>query len=53
MMMIAHKEGKERGKVKGEYGKISGEEEGNDDYGVMVKPSQQYVALCVKGLNGD
>ena len=38
MMMIApnsrsRKEGEERGKVKGEYGKTSGEEE-NADYGI-------------------
>ena len=40
MMMIApnscaHKGGKERGELKGEYGEIRGEEEGNADYGVQ------------------
>ena len=29
----ARKEGKERREVKGKYGRISGEEEGNADYG--------------------
>ena len=41
MMMIApnsgaRKGGKERVDVKGEYGRISGEEEGNADYGWMM-----------------
>ena len=27
---------------------IRGEQEGNADYGGMVQPSQQHVALCVK-----
>ena len=41
MMIIApnshaHKAGKERGEVKGEYGGVCGEEEGNVDYGGMV-----------------
>ena len=41
MMMItpnsrSRKEEKERGKVKGKYGRISREEEGNADYGGMV-----------------
>ena len=45
MMIIApnsraDKGNKERGEVKGEYGGISGEEEGNADYGEMVQPSQ-------------
>ena len=44
----ARKEVKERGKVKGEYERIWGEEEGIADYGGMVQPSQQHVALCVK-----
>ena len=35
--------------VKGEYGRIWGEEEGNADYGVVKQPSQQHVAPCVKG----
>ena len=33
---LKHKGGKKRGEVKGEYGKISGEELGNADYGGMV-----------------
>ena len=55
MMMInapnsrAHK-GKERGEVKGKYGGVCGEEEGNADYGEMMQPSQQHVAPCVKGV---
>ena len=54
MMMIidpnsrAHKGKKERGEVKGEYGGVCGEEEGNADYGGMMQPSQQHVAPCVK-----
>ena len=36
------------GEGEGGYGGISGEEEGNADYGVMVQPSQQHVAPCVK-----
>ena len=53
MMMIAansraHKEEKERGEVKREYGGVFREEEGNAEYGGMVKPSQQHVAPCVK-----
>ena len=44
------KGGKERGEVKGEYGGIEVEEEGNADYGGMVQPSQQYVAPYVKGV---
>ena len=39
----AHKGEKDRGKVKGEYGGICGEEEGSADYGGMVQPSQQHV----------
>ena len=44
MMMIAHnfrvrKVGKEIGEVKGEYGRIWGEKEGNADYAEMVEPS--------------
>ena len=42
---------KERGKVKGECGRIWGEEEeGNADYGGMVQPSQEHVAPCVKRI---
>ena len=53
VMMIAHnsrvrKRGKERGEVKGKYGRIRGEEEGNADYGGMVQPRQQHFAPCVK-----
>ena len=53
MMMIiasnsrAHEGKKERGEVKGEYGGVWGEKEGNADYGGMVQPSQQHVASCV------
>ena len=36
----ADKGEKERGEVKGEYGGILGEEEGNAGYGGLVKPSQ-------------
>ena len=36
--------------MKGEYGRIRGEEERNGDYGGMVQPSQQHVAPCVKGV---
>jgi len=46
----AHKGKKERGDVKGEYGGVCGEEEGNADYGGMVQPSQQHVAPFVKGV---
>ena len=53
MMMIASnsrasKGGKERTEVKTKYGTIWGEKEGNADYGVMVKPSQQHIAPRVK-----
>ena len=53
MMIIAptsraHKGGKERREVKGEYGGVWGEEEGNADYAGMVQPSQQHVAPCIK-----
>ena len=34
--------------MKGEYGGVCGEKEGNADYGGMVQPSQQHVAPCVK-----
>ena len=52
MMMIApnscaRKGEKERGEVKGEYGKIWGQEEGNADFVGMVQLSQQHVAPCV------
>ena len=46
----ARKGGKERGEVKGEYGRIWRAEDGNADYGGMVQPIQQYVAPCVKGI---
>ena len=55
MMMFApnsrtRKEGKKKGEVKGEYGRVSGEEEGNADYEGMVQPNQQHVPPCVKGV---
>ena len=43
-----HKGNKEKGEVKGEYGGVCGEEEGNADYGGMVQSSRQHVAPCVK-----
>ena len=46
----ARKGEKERGEVKEEYDGISREEKGNADYGEMVKPSQQHVPPCVKGV---
>ena len=46
----ARKGEKEREEVKGKYGGIWGEEEGNVDYGGMVQPSQQHVAPYVKGF---
>ena len=54
MMMInsnshAHKGKKERKEVKGKYGGVCGEEEGNADYGVMVRHSRKNVAPCEKG----
>ena len=36
--------------VKGEYEGIWEEEEGKADYEGMLQPSQQHVALCVKGI---
>ena len=54
MMMIispnsrAYKGKKEKGEMKGVYGGVSGEEEGNADYGGMVQPSPPQVAPCVK-----
>ena len=36
--------------MKGEYGEILGEEEGNADYEGMVQPGQQHVAPCIKGF---
>ena len=60
MMMIidpnsrAHKGKKERGEVKGEYGVVCVEEEGNADYGGIVQPSHSYVAPRIKkGFSGD
>ena len=44
----AHKGKKESGVVKGEYGGVCGEEEGNADYRRMAQPSQQHVAPRVK-----
>ena len=53
MMIIApnsraHKGKNERGEVKGEYGEVCGEEEGNADYEGMMKSSQQHVASCIQ-----
>ena len=36
--------------MKGEYGRISEEEDGNTDYGRIVQPSHKHVAPCVKGF---
>ena len=46
----ARKGRKKRREVKGVYGGIEWEEEGNVDYGGMVQPSQQHVAPCIKGV---
>ena len=43
----------EKSEVKGEYGGIWGEEEGDADYGGMVRPSQQDVAPYETGLSGE
>ena len=53
MMLIAPnsrapKEEKKSGVVKGEYGGIWGEEEGDADYGGMMQPNQKHVAPRVK-----
>ena len=52
MMMMATnsraREGKEE--VKGKYGGIWWEEEGNVNYGEMVQSSQQYVAPYITGV---
>ena len=37
-----------RGQVKGEYGSIGGEEEGNADYRGLVQPSQKHVTSYEK-----
>ena len=47
-MMIAYnsrarKAEKDRREMKGEYGRIRGEEERNADYGGKVQPSQEHV----------
>ena len=34
--------------MKGQYEGVCGEEEGNANYGEMMQPNQQHVALCVK-----
>ena len=44
----AYKEENEKGELKGGYGGIWRKEEGNADYGGMVRPSQQHVAPYVK-----
>ena len=53
MMIIApnsraYKGKKERVEVKGEYGRVCGEEEGNAVCGGMVQPNQQRAVPCVK-----
>ena len=48
----ARKEGEERGEVKWEYGRFSGEEEGDAGYGGMVQPSQQHVYNGLIGTRG-
>ena len=48
MMMIARNTHALMGGGERNYGKVLGEEEGNDDYGGMVQPSQQHVAPCLK-----
>ena len=51
MMMIApNSRAHKGGDVKGQYGRVWGEKEGNADYGGMVQPSQQHVAPCVKDV---
>ena len=47
-LTLVHIREREMGKVKGEYGGVCGEEEGNTDYGGMMQLSQQHVAPCVK-----
>ena len=39
--------------VKGEYGRIRGEEEGDADDGGLVPPSQQDVAPYEKGIGNE
>ena len=34
--------------MKGKYGGVCGETEGNADYGGMVQPSQKHVTPCAK-----
>ena len=58
MMMIAPnspagKEEKKRGKVKEEYRRIWGEEEGDADYRGMVRPSQQDATPYEKGFTRE
>ena len=45
----SHAREEEKSEVKGEYGGIWGEEEGDADYGGMVRPSQQDVAPSETG----
>ena len=40
--------GKERGEVKGEYGGISGEEEGNVDYGEWCNPVSNMTGMLTR-----
>ena len=49
-MIAPYSRARKGGKERAEYGGISGEAEGNADYGRMVQPSQQYVVPCVKGV---
>ena len=50
MTMITRNSRARKGEVKGDYGGVGGEEEGNDDHLGMVQPSQQHVAPFVKGV---
>ena len=49
----ARKGGKERGEVKGEYGRTSGDLEGNIDYDGILQPSNNMLHHLQKGFNGD
>ena len=46
----ARKGEKERGEVKGEYGRIWGEEKGNSDYGGWCNPVSNMLHQCVEGV---
>ena len=45
MMIVPSSITRMEGKVKGEYGRISGEEERNANHGGMMQPSQQHVPV--------